>query len=131
MYELEPLFLEIDNKSYMTVLLIDDENLEMFISKTILQGEFTVEGFTTIDAALAWAQNNSFDILVSDYFLDAGRTAPDALRLIERIKGKTFKSVVLSNYSDRKRVEEIMAAGFTGVIDKPLELPKLKKAIGL
>ena len=115
----------------MTVLLIDDENLELFISKTILQGEFTVEGFTTIDAALAWAQKNSFDILVSDYFLDQGKTAIDVLKALESLKGKTFKSAVLSNYSDKKRVDEIMAAGFTGVTDKPLELPKLKKVIGI
>ena len=115
----------------MTVLLIDDENLELFISKTILQSEFTVEGFTTIDDAIAWAKKNSFDVLVSDYFLDKGMSAINALKALEEIKGKTFKSVVLSNYSDKKRVDEIMAAGFNGVIDKPLELPKLKKAIGI
>ncbi|MBS1680131.1 MAG: response regulator [Bacteroidetes bacterium] len=115
----------------MTILLLDDENLELFITKTILEREFQVHGFNTLDEAVAWARNNPFDVLISDYYLDRGMTAQNALKALEEIKGKNFKSVVLTNYSDHKRVAEIMAAGFTGVVDKPLELAELKKIIGL
>ena len=93
--------------------------------------EFNVEGFNTLHEALEWARLNSFDILVSDYHLGGGIHAPDVLKAMENLKGKTFKSFVLTNYIDAEKSSELSRVGFNGVIDKPLSLENFKKVAGL
>jgi DNA-binding NtrC family response regulator len=113
------------------ILIVDDEPLELFLSKRFLSMEFKVEGFNTLPEALEWAKVNSFDILVSDYHLGKGIHAPDVLKSLSDLKGKTFKSFVLTNHVDHEKTEELNRAGFNGVIEKPLSLEKFKSVAGL
>lgn len=115
----------------MRILLIDDEKVELFIAKKILSSEFQTEGFNYVSEALEWAKNNSFDILLSDYYLDKNLDAQKALQMLVDLKGKTFKAFVLTNYVDNNKIAELKAAGFEGVIEKPLTLDKFKKAAGI
>ena len=110
-------------------MVIDDEQLDLFISKKLLSLEFEVEGFTSIPDAVQWAISNPFDVLISDYYLGTGIHAPNALKEIVAVKGKIFKSFVLSNHIDERQAEELKAAGFDGVIEKPLTLDKFKSVI--
>jgi CheY-like chemotaxis protein len=113
----------------MKILVIDDEMLDLFLSKKILGMEYEVEGFNTLPAALQWATTNSFDVLISDYHLGNGLHALDVLKAFTESKGKTFKSFVLTNYIDDHKIAELKQAGFNGVIDKPMELGKFKKLL--
>jgi DNA-binding NarL/FixJ family response regulator len=115
----------------MKILIIDDETLDLFISKRILGSEFQIEGFTTLAEALEWAKNNPFDILVSDYYLSKGQHAMDVLKAMIDLKGKTFKAYVLTNYIDDGKITELKQAGYDGIIDKPIVMEKFKKAVGL
>lgn len=115
----------------MKILIIDDETLDLFISKRILGSEFQVEGFTTLSEATEWAKNNSFDILISDYYLSKGQHALDVLKALTDLKGKTFKAYVLTNYIDDGKIAELKQAGYNGVIDKPIVMEKFKSAVGL
>ena len=115
----------------MKILIVDDEPLELFISKKFLGMEFSVEGFNTVTDALEWAKNNSFDILVSDYYLGGGVHAHDVLNKLIELKGNTFQSFVLTNYIDSSKAEELKKMGFSGVIEKPLSLDKFKSIAGL
>lgn len=110
----------------MKILVIDDEQLDLFITKKLLSLEFEVEGFTTIEAATAWASNNDFDVVLIDYYLAPGVHAHDALKKLLLVKGKVFKSYVLSNYVDTKQVQELKEAGFTDIIYKPITMEKFK-----
>ena len=115
----------------MQILLIDDEPLELFISKKFLSQLHTVEGFNTLPDALQWAGSNSFDILVSDYNLGKGVHAFDVLKALQELKGKTFKAVVLTNHVDPTIVSELISSGFDAVIEKPLSIDKFQKTIGV
>src|SRR5438045_50756 len=101
----------------MKILVVDDEMLDLYISKKILGMEFQVEGFNNLPEAVEWAKNNSFDLLVSDYYLGKGLHAHDVLKALVEVKGKVFKSFVLTNYIDDHKVAELMQAGFNGIID--------------
>jgi CheY-like chemotaxis protein len=114
------------------ILIVDDEQLDLFISKKLLSLEYQVEAFTSLPDATLWAQNNSFDVLLSDYYLGTGLHAQHVLEAISQAKGgKTFKAFVLSNHIDEKQAQEVKAAGFNAVIEKPLSLDKFKSSLNL
>lgn len=115
----------------MQILVIDDEPLELFLSKRFLGMQHQVEGFGTLSEALAWAKNNSFDVLVSDYYLGGDTHATNVLKELIALKGKTFKSFVLTNHVDSNKIDELTAAGFDGVIEKPLSMEKFNSVAGL
>ena len=115
----------------MRILIIDDEPLELFLAKKILSLEFQVEGFNSLPEALVWAKANSFDVLLSDYYLDKQLHATDVLKALVEIKGKTFKPFILTNYIDDNQIAQLKSAGFYDIIEKPLSLEKFKSKIGL
>jgi DNA-binding NtrC family response regulator len=113
------------------ILIVDDEQLDLFISKKLLSLEHEVEGFTSLPDATKWAENNSFDVLLSDYYLGTGLHAHDVLSQISKVKGgKPFKAFVLSNHIDEKQAEELRKAGFDAIIEKPLSLEKFRSVVG-
>lgn len=113
----------------MQILVVDDEPFELFISLKILRMEFQAEGFNTLQEALDWTKNNSFDILVSDYYLKDHQSAHDVLKAMREVKGNTFKSIVVTNFVESDKLSELKSAGFDGVIEKPLSLEKFKEAL--
>lgn len=113
----------------MKILIIDDEQLDLFISKKLLGLEFEVEGFSTLPETVEWVKKNNFDVLLSDFYLDKGVNAHQVLKEILAVKNKTFKAFVLSSHFDGKQIEALKATGYDGVIDKPLSLDRLKSVM--
>jgi CheY-like chemotaxis protein len=111
------------------ILVVDDEKLDLFISKKLLGLEYQVEGFTSMNEALPWATENTFDIALIDYYLGPNLYAHMVLKELLAIKGSTFKAFVLSNFVDDKQIRELKDAGFADVIYKPLTLEKFKAVL--
>jgi DNA-binding NarL/FixJ family response regulator len=111
------------------ILLVDDSPLELFLSLKILQIEYKAEGFKTLAEAIDWAKVNTFDLLISDYYIDDRVSAGDVLKAIVDLKGKTFKCFVLTNYIDPTKVTDLMNVGFDGILSKPLTLEKFKEVV--
>jgi DNA-binding response OmpR family regulator len=53
----------------LKILIVDDEELDLFINKKLLSLEFETEGFTTLKDAVNWARQNDFDVALIDYYL--------------------------------------------------------------
>lgn len=113
----------------MKILIVDDEQLDLFITKKLLGLEFQVEGFTVVQEAAKWAQENDFDVLLSDYYLSHGLHAQDVLLAIQKVKASPFKSFVLSNHIDENQANELRKAGFSAIIEKPITLEKFKNSL--
>ena len=113
----------------MKILIVDDEQLDLFITKKLLSMQFEVEGFATIQDAASWASSNDFDVLLSDYYLSDGIQAFDVLRAIKAVKDTGFKSFVLSNHIDEQQSAALIAAGFNGVVEKPITIEKFSAAL--
>jgi len=108
------------------ILIIDDEQLDLFINKKLLSLEFVAEGFTSHHDALAWAKQNTFDIVLIDYYLAPNLYAHDVLKELVALKGNTFRAFVLSNYVDEKQSNALLSAGFEDIIAKPLTVELFK-----
>lgn len=111
------------------ILIVDDDQLELFLSLRIIRMEFKAEGFKTLPEAVEWAKLNPFDVLLSDYYISNEVQAQDVLKALVDIKGKTFKSFVLTNYLDNAKVAALKEAGFDSIIEKPLTLEKFKSLL--
>jgi CheY-like chemotaxis protein len=109
----------------LKILLVDDEPLDLFIAKKQLSQEYEVTAFATAAECLAWAQDNTFDIALIDYYLgpDLGS---DVLKQLVALKGQSFRAFLLTNFVDPQQVLALKAEGFDDVIFKPLNAEKLK-----
>ena len=113
----------------MKILVVDDEELDLFINKKLLSLEFDTTGFTSPKDALHWAQQNDFDIAVIDYYLENGIFAGTLLNDLIALKGPVFKAFVVTNYVDEKQTADLKQSGFTGIIHKPLTLEIFRKKL--
>lgn len=115
----------------MKILIVDDESLDLFIAKTTLGSEYQVEGFTSVDEAVKWAGNHSFDAVLIDYYLEPGTNAPEALAALRKAcKDPIRNAFVLSSYVDHSQLRSLTDAGFSGVIGKPVSLDAVRARIG-
>jgi DNA-binding NarL/FixJ family response regulator len=110
----------------LKILIVDDEQLDLFITKKLLSLEFEVEGFTDAKDTLAWAQHHPFDVVLIDYYLGPGEYPHAVLKELIALKGNSFKAFVLSNHVDDQQARELKEAGFAAIIYKPLTLEKFK-----
>jgi DNA-binding response OmpR family regulator len=112
------------------ILIVDDEQLDLFINKKLLSLEFDVEGFTSLKEAISWAQNNTFDVALIDYYLGPDLYAHNALSELKATKKDApFKAFVLSNFVDAKQSAELREAGFIDIIYKPLTIESFKSKV--
>jgi DNA-binding NarL/FixJ family response regulator len=110
----------------LKILIVDDEQLDLFITKKLLSLEFEVEGFTDAQDTLNWAQQHPFDVVLIDYYLGPGVYPHIVLKELIALKGNSFKAFVLSNHVDDQQARELKEAGFEAIIYKPLTLEKFK-----
>lgn len=113
----------------MKIVIVDDEQLDLFITKKLLGPAYQVEGFTSLEEATKWAKDNSFDVLLSDYYLSSGLQAPDVLRSLRSVSGTSFRAMVLSNHIDEHQAELLKKAGFDGILEKPITIEKFKSSL--
>ncbi len=113
----------------MKILVVDDEELDLFITSKILSLEYEVKGFTSMKESIAWARHNDFDVMLIDYYLGPGIYATTVLTEISSILKKSARPFVLSNYVDDKQVLELKNAGFEDIIYKPLTLESFRKKV--
>ena len=113
----------------MKILVVDDEDLDLFITSKMLSLEYEIHGFTSMKQSVEWATHNDFDIVLIDYYLGPGIYATEMLKEISSIAKKPFRPFVLSNYVDDKQVLELKNAGFEEIIYKPLTLESFRKKV--
>jgi CheY-like chemotaxis protein len=119
----------LQKKSPVKILVVDDEQLDLFVTKKLLGLEFEAEGFTSVEEALRWARDNHFDVVLIDYYLTPTILAHHVLKDLRAIKGDAFKAFVLSNYVDDQQARELRGAGFADIIYKPITLEKFREQV--
>ncbi len=111
-------------------LAIEDEDYNRIVLGNILtKMNYSVDWATTGAEALKLAQENGYDIVLTDYRLpdtNGVDLAREILRLCPEPKPAVF---AVTAYSTRERREECLRAGMAGFISKPITLEKLRSTL--
>ncbi len=111
-------------------LAIEDEDYNRIVLGSILaKMNYSVDWATTGAEALKLAQENGYDIVLTDYRLpdtNGVDLAREILRLCPEPKPAVF---AVTAYSTRERREECLRAGMAGFISKPITLEKLRTTL--
>jgi len=114
----------------LRVLLVEDEpdTLEMLTAHFQGRG-FETFGCETAAAALAAADRESFDIMISDIAMPE----IDGLQLIRLLRQRddlrTTPAIALTGYASQKDVTEALEAGFSLHLPKPIDPAELLQAV--
>ena len=118
------------DESRLRVLLVEDEpdTLEMLTAHFQRRG-FETFGCETAAEALAAADRESFDIMISDIAMPE----IDGLQLIRMLRQKdglrTTPAIALTGYASQKDVTEALEAGFNLHLPKPIDPAELLQAV--
>lgn len=116
----------------MRILIIDDESLDLFITRTVLQAEFDVEAFSSLNDAVNWAGNHEFDAALIDYYLGPDLLASDALNALQRVVHSPIRNAfVLTNFVDAQQTTRLTSQGFEGIIMKPVTLELVRSRLAV
>ncbi len=111
-------------------LAIEDEDYNRIVLGNILtKMNYRVDWATTGAEALKLAQENGYDIVLTDYRLpdtNGVDLAREILRLCPEPKPAVF---AVTAYSTKERRDECLRAGMAGFISKPITLEKLRATL--
>jgi DNA-binding NtrC family response regulator len=109
------------------ILVVEDDNLFLWTLNCFLQKE-GYEVFTAANAesAIDVAQQQSFDIVISDFHLP-GLNGRDLIRKVRSVQPAT-KTILISAYQPEE-IENRDPALLTAYLNKPIELKSLKKLL--
>lgn len=114
----------------LRVLMVDDHVDTSKILSTLLErrGYHAVVQHS-IESAIAYAQENDFDLLVSDIGLPDG-TGIELISQLREIKGKSaFKAIAMTGYGTEQDIQRTREAGFSRHLTKPFEFKDLFDAL--
>ena len=108
------------------VLVVDDHEDTCTGMKMMLQRRgYEIEVAYNADQALAKAQAENFDLLISDIGL------PDrsGYELMRELSGRGLRGIALSGFGSEHDINKARAAGFAEHLTKPINFDKLEEAI--
>lgn len=109
------------------ILLVDDDSNTRRVLELLLKSRgFAVRAAGSVAEALAVAEEEKFDLLVSDIGLPDGTGYQLMSALAQR---HNLRGIALSGYGMRKDREKSFAAGFIEHLVKPSEVQALEKAL--
>ncbi len=111
-----------------TILLVDDEALNVLALKSLLSREYEVLTALSGEAGLKMLESKRVDVIVSDHRMPGMSGASFFRTLAER--GYEGLRLILTGYSDDVEIDEALSGGFVdAVLDKPLRVNLLKGII--
>ena len=112
------------------ILAIEDNSDNMELFAWILEDEgFAFEGVGSAEEGLASLERGSFDLVLMDIALPGidGKEATRRIRAVPRFV--RLPVIAVTAHASKSETKEILAAGVTCVITKPVERARLIQAI--
>lgn len=111
-------------------LAIEDEDYNRIVLGDILaKMNYTVDWATTGAEAIHLAQENGYDIILTDYRLPDTNGVELTKKILQLCPVPKPAVFAVTAYSTRERRDECLAAGMAGFISKPITLEKLRATI--
>jgi CheY-like chemotaxis protein len=119
---------EPDESNRVRILAIEDHETTLYILMRILERRgFAVVGASSVEAALRAANDNEFDIVISDLGLPDGN-GQEAFAAI-KIKQDRVRGIAISGFGTAEDIRSCLAVGFDSHITKPVTVDAVEKAI--
>jgi signal transduction histidine kinase len=108
----------------MRILLVEDDADARELLSVILTGEGAfVTAVTSAREGLAELAASRYDLIISDI----GLPGEDGLSFIRRVRTTSrLPAIALTGFAGRDEEAEVLAAGFSGYLSKPLHLDQLR-----
>ena len=117
-------------KFRQTVLLIDDQTTVLDIHAAILKSlkmDLKIVSMTDPIEALAWLQNKQVDLIITDFRMHQ----MDGMQFVQALKNAdnvlTHAIVVVTVLKDQTTQQELVAAGASACLTKPVQTQELAK----
>jgi two-component system, chemotaxis family, chemotaxis protein CheY len=117
-------------KFRQTVLLIDDQPTVLDIHTAILKSlkmDLNIVTMTDPVEALAWLQNKQVDLIITDFRMHQ----MDGMQFVQALKNAdnvlTHAIVVVTVLKDQTTQQELIAAGASACLTKPVQTQELAK----
>ena len=117
-------------KFRQTVLLIDDQTTVLDIHAAILKSlkmDLKIVSMTDPVEALAWLQNKQVDLIITDFRMHQ----MDGMQFVQALKNAdnvlTHSIVVVTVLKDQTTQQELVAAGASACLTKPVQTQELAK----
>ena len=111
-------------------LAIEDEDYNRIVLGSILaKMNYTVDWATTGAEALKLAQENGYDIILTDYRLPDTNGVELTKKILKFCPDPKPAVFAVTAYSTKERRDECLNAGMVGFISKPITLEKLRSTL--
>ena len=111
-------------------LAIEDEDYNRIVLGSILaKMNYTVDWATTGAEALKLAQENGYDIILTDYRLPDTNGVELTKKILQFCPDPKPAVFAVTAYSTKERRDECLNAGMVGFISKPITLEKLRSTL--
>jgi DNA-binding response OmpR family regulator len=114
----------------MRILLVDDEPaiLEMLTAACTSDSHDVVSCTSSLEA-LDYLQTHKVDLLITDIAMPP----PDGLQLVREAKSASpnLLAIVITGYSSRYALPDVLACGASDLMFKPFRIPELKARVAL
>ena len=110
------------------ILVVDDEDYHRNLVKAFVEKlGYAVTDCASPIEALALLENTSFPLIITDLIM----YDMDGMEFCEKVRetNRESKILALSGFIDLYEPDKLDRAGFDGLLDKPIEMQKLKSAI--
>src|SRR5687767_9559977 len=105
----------------MRVLVLDEDEIGLFVTQRTLADEFDVCGFTKLESAKHWAADNEFDLLIVEYSPRRDRQVVEILDQVRQAAKCEFMAMIFTvTRITTSRSQELSEAGFAKIYLKPL-----------
>ncbi len=112
-----------------TILVVDDVKEQRDLAEMLLSHlGYAVTTVASGEAAVAWLQSRTVDLVVLDMIMDPGIDGLDTYRLIVKLHPGQ-KAIITSGYSETDRVHEAQLLGAGAYVHKPYLLHTLGQAV--
>ncbi|TVQ80971.1 MAG: DNA-binding response regulator [Bradymonadales bacterium] len=111
------------------VLVVEDDSIVgKWISTQLKAKDLEVTWVSTLEAARAELEKDSYHALIVDIYLSkSGRR--EGLELVREVEEKGIPVLVMSSHADLKIAKEALNRGAVGLLEKPFEAEELVKAL--
>lgn len=112
-----------------TILVVDDVKEQRNLAEMLLSHlGYAVTTVASGEAAVAWLQSRTVDLVVLDMIMDPGIDGLDTYRLIAKLHPGQ-KAIITSGFSETDRVHEAQRLGAGAYVHKPYHLHTLGQAV--